>query len=77
MTRTAIRNAFRKMDSTEQAIVLKDLATALAESLSDEDRTDVQVFEQRQHAEPEAGSWSDVRAKVDVRCRRKRVAVNE
>mgnify|MGYP001616422798 CR=1 FL=1 len=38
MTKTAIKRAFRKLDSTEQADVLKDLAATLAEALSEEDR---------------------------------------
>lgn len=64
MTRTAIKNAFRKMDSTEQAIVLKDLAAALADSLSDEDRADARIFEERKGEEDKARPWSQVRATV-------------
>lgn len=67
MTRTAIKNAFRRLDAVEQADVLKELAAALAESLSEEDRTDVQVFEQRRHEEPEVRPWSQVRARINVR----------
>jgi len=72
MTKTTIKRAFRKLDATEQADVLKDLPATLAEALSEEDRFDAEVFEQRQAEEPKARGWSEVRAKIDARNRRKR-----
>jgi len=72
MTRTAIKNAFAKMDSTEQAIVLKDLAAALAESLTEEDQLDARVFDRRKAEEFKARPWSKVREVVDARHAKRR-----
>ena len=72
MTKTAFRSAFQKLDSVEQADVLKELAAALAESLSEEDRLDTQVLKVRRHEEPNARPWAQVRTKINVRHARKR-----
>ena len=67
MTKAAIASAFRRLDATEQAKVLTELAAAHAESLFEEDRMDAEVFERRRREEPKARSWSQVRAKIDAR----------
>ena len=72
MTKTAITSAFQKLDAVEQADVLKVLAAALAESLSEEDRLDTQVFKRRRHEEPNARPWAQVRAKINARHVRRR-----
>jgi hypothetical protein len=72
MTKAAIANAFRKLDATEQAKMLTELAAAHAESLFEEDRTDTQVFERLRHEEPKARPWSQVRARIDARSARRR-----
>lgn len=74
MTRAAIKNAFRKLDATEQADVLKELAATLAETLSEADRVDARVFDRRRQEEPSARPWSQVRATVDARRGLKRPA---
>lgn len=72
MTKAAIASAFRRLDATEQAKVLTELAAAHAESLFEEDRMDAAVFEQRRGEEPKARSWSQVRAKIDAQHARRR-----
>jgi hypothetical protein len=72
MTKAAIKNAFRKLDATEQADVLKDLAANHAKALSEEDGKDAQVFNRRRKEEFESRPWAEVRAKVNERQPRKR-----
>ena len=72
MTKAAIASAFLKLDASEQAKVLTELAAAHAESLFEEDRTDAEVFEQRRREEPKARSWSQIRAKIDAQHVRRR-----
>lgn len=72
MTKTAITSAFQKLDAVEQADVLRTLAAALAESLTEEDRLDTQVFKRRRHEVPNARPWAQVRAKINARHTRRR-----
>ena len=72
MTKTAIKKAFRELDVGEQAEMLKEFAASLAESLAEEDLADTRVFDKRRNQESKARSWSDVRAKIDARHKRKR-----
>ena len=61
MTRAGIKKAFEKLDITEQAEVLGDLASAFAVSLADIDRRDAQVFNARRNEESKASPLSDVK----------------
>ncbi len=72
MTTTAIRREFEKLASADQAQLLKDLASSLAESLSYEDRKDRRVFRKRRREETSARSWTDVQSRLtSSRSRRK------
>jgi len=74
MTKAATKSAFRKLDASEQSAVLKELAAAHAEALSEKDRVDVQAFNRRRKEEPQARLWSQVRARVTARHARQRSA---
>jgi len=64
MTKTAMRNAFRKLDATQQAEVLRELAEEHAYSLFELDRIDGETFDKRRHEEPIARPWSLVRKTI-------------
>lgn len=72
MTRAAIKNAFRKLDAAEQAVVLKDLVSALADSLADEDAADQLTFEKRKHEEEKGRPWAQVRARLKAHAGKRR-----
>lgn len=64
MTRTAIRKAFEKLDSAQQAEMLGELAVSLAKSLAAVDREDRRVFEERRREESRASHLVDVKARL-------------
>lgn len=64
MTAAAIKKAFKHLDSTQQAVLLKDLATSPAESLEEADRQDAEVFKGRRGEERKARPWQEVKARL-------------
>lgn len=64
MTKAAIKQAFNKLDATDQARILGDLATALADSLACLDDQDAQVFRTRAKQEAHAVPLADVRRRL-------------
>ncbi len=72
MTVSAIRNAFRRLEASQKADLLKELAASLAESLASQDARDAEVFAARRREEPRARSWQRVRAGLAPSARRPR-----
>lgn len=57
MTKAALKRAFRKFNSVEQADILRELAAELAGALAEADRADARIFARRRHEEPKARPW--------------------
>ena len=72
VTVAAIKQAFRRMESAEQATLLKDLVASLAESLALAEARDSQVFAKRATEEPRARSWDRLRTDLLKKARRSR-----
>lgn len=64
MTKAAMVRAFRRLDSVEQAAMLRELAAALAESLLHEDKADLKTTRERKHEEANARPWRQVREQL-------------
>lgn len=64
MTAAAIKRAFGRLDAAEQAVLLRDLLSSLAESLTLDDAHDAKVFAKRRAEEPRARSWDQVRSSL-------------
>lgn len=64
MTAATIKRAFKQLDSTQQAMLLRELATSLAESLEEADRLDAEVFKGRRREERSARPWARVKAEL-------------
>jgi len=64
MTKSAIKKAFEKLDTSDQAEVLGELASTFASSLADMDRQDALVFDARRDEESRASPLSDVKRRL-------------
>jgi hypothetical protein len=72
MTTAKIKQAFRQMNSTDQAVLLKELSAALAEAMTEMDHQDNAIFAARRHAESKARPWRDVVARLNGSRRRRK-----
>lgn len=70
MTKLAITRAFQKLDTTEQAAVLGELAAALAQSLKMMDERDANIFEQCRGEEPHSTPVNEIRRRLNSRRQR-------
>ena len=62
MTVKAIKKAFRELDASGQAALLKELVANLADSLAAEDAADARVMAARRGEESRSRPWRQVRA---------------
>jgi hypothetical protein len=72
MTVSTIKKVFRNMDSTEQAALLKELASTLADSLAMADARDAEAFATRRREEPQAQPWREVSRRLASPARQSR-----
>lgn len=71
MTKAAIKKAFKGLDPADQADVLQDLASTLAEALAGMDKQDASVFRARRKEERKASSLAEVKRRLAGGRRRK------
>ena len=71
MTRAAIRKAFERLDTAEQAELLGALASTFAKSLTDTDSRDSGLFDARRKEETHATPLRDTARRLGVKRRRR------
>ena len=71
MTRAAIRKAFERLDTAQQAELLGALASTFAKSLADIDSQDSRVFDARRREEGHSTSLNDVARRLGAKKRRR------
>jgi hypothetical protein len=64
MTRDGIKQAFGRLEPTDQARLLTELANTLAAALQENDERDRETFARQRSEEAAARPWSEVRAQL-------------